>query len=141
MARAKSKTPYRDTEVKVSNSQEAIRKLLSKHDVKATRFTFAGDLAAVEFVRHDQPYRITARGLGMDDKSDRQIWRVLYFWLKSKMEAIDFNLMKFETEFLPYAVISNGRKSATVAEAVRPRLEAGTLDPDDPFRRLLGMGQ
>lgn len=136
----KSRTPYRYTEVKVSASQEAIRKLLVKYDVEATRFTFAGELAVVEFVRHNQPYRITAKGLGIDNQSDRQIWRVLYFWLKSKMEAIDFGLMEFETEFLPYAVISDGRRSATVADAVRPRLEAGTLDPDDPFRRLLTGG-
>lgn len=136
----KSTTPYRYTQVKASASQEAIKNLLAKHDVEATRFTFAGELAIVEFVRHKQPYRVTAKGLGIDNQSDKQIWRVLYFWLKSKMEAIDFNLMEFETEFLPYAVISDGERSTTVADAVRPQLEAGTLDPGDPFRRLLTGG-
>ena len=135
----KSTTPYRYTQVRVSASQESIRGLLAKHDTEATRFTFSGELAVVEFIRQNQPYRITAKGLGIDNQSDRQIWRVLYFWLKSKMEAIDFGLMEFETEFLPYAVISDGRKSTTIANAVRPRLEAGTLDIDDPFRLLLTM--
>ena len=134
------KSPYRYTDVKVSASQEAVRKLLAKYDVEAIRFTFAGELAVVEFVRHEQPYRVTARGLGIDKQSDKQIWRVLYFWLKSKMEAIDFGLMEFETEFLPYAVIADGIRSATVADAIRPKLEAGRLDPEDPFRRLLTGG-
>jgi len=133
----KSTTPYRYTQVRVSASQESIRGLLAKHDTEATRFTFSGEIAVVEFVRGKQPYRVTANGLGIDNQSDRQIWRVLYFWLKSKMEAIDFGLMEFETEFLPYAVISDGRKSTTIADAVRPRLEAGALDPNDPFKRLL----
>jgi len=122
MKAIKSKTPYRGTEVPVGRSQEFITKLLRKHDVGATRFTSAGLHVGIEFIRHEQPYKITATSLGLDDKSERQIWRILFFWLKAKLTVLDFNIGEFETEFLPYALITHDGKSATVDEAIRPRL-------------------
>ena len=126
--RKKGKTPYRGTEVPVGRTQEAIRLLLKKYDVRATRFTAAGVHIAMEFVRHKQGYKIAAESLGSDEKSERQIWRVVFYWLKSKLEAVNFGLMEFETEFLPYALISGGQ---TVDEAVRPRLERGVNNGQD----------
>jgi len=122
MKAKKSKTPYRGTQVPVGRSQEYITKLLRKHDVGITRFTSAGMHVAIEFIRREQPYRITATSLGLDDKSERQIWRIIFFWLKAKLTVLDFNIGEFETEFLPYALITDSGKSATVDEAIRPRL-------------------
>ena len=120
--RRTGKTPYRGTEVTTGRTQEAIRLLLKKYDAGTTRFTMAGMHITMEFIRHGQGYRIAAESLGLDEKSERQIWRVVFYWLKSKLEVVNFGLMEFETEFLPYALISGGQ---TVNEAISPRLAVG----------------
>ena len=150
--------PYEDTAVAVSKSQEQIRKLLTKLNVVATRFTSLPSEGIIEFVRKSDdattiPYRITIRpkinpeyaSVSQWDRAERQVWRVAYWWLKAKLEAIDFGLREFEHEFLPDMMVVNSRgQQSTVASRVFERV-ANRLGPsgDDPFggMKVLPPGQ
>ncbi len=132
------KEAYSNTSVAMSKSKEQIEKLLKKFNVQAVRFTSFPSYALLEFVRKGKdgkltPYRITvrpkvaayARNPSVElDRAERQVWRVAYWWLKSKIEAIDFGLVEFEEDFLPYMLLENSAGGAgTVAQMLRPRLE------------------
>jgi len=49
--------------------------------------------------------------------------RLLYWWLKSQVEAIQYGLMSVEEAFLAQAVAS--LEGQTVAEILLPRLRSG----------------
>lgn len=144
-------SPYSDTSVPVEKSQEQIRKLLAGQGATATRFTYLFTGALVEFVitgkdRPPTPYRIQVdtrrikapqlRGpvATLADRRQRQVWRVLYWWLKAKFEAVDFGLVEREEELLPWMLVQ-GRdgQTTTVAAFVLPAMKEALLDPQNPF--------
>lgn len=144
--------PYDYTQVAVERSQAEIRRLLSRFNVEATRFTSFPAYALLEFVRRDPdgngviPYRITVQPkVGKQprntqrelDRAEKQVWRVVYYWLKSKLEAIQFGLLEFEQEFLPHMLLADGRgREETVDKVFFERLAGRLGSPDDPFGGL-----
>jgi hypothetical protein len=144
-------SPYDRTPVAVEASQRQIKKLLEKFNVKAVRFTSFPSYALLEFLREVEdkkyvPYRVTVKPQVRDwakntsselDRAERQVWRVVYFWLKSKLEAIEFGLVEFEQDFLPYMLIQdNAGHEETVARVFFERLAGRISSPEDPFKGL-----
>ncbi len=144
------KQAYEETNVPVTRSKEQIEKLLKRFQVEAVRFTSYPAYATLEFVRHPAkdhyiPYRVTVKpkvnytrnAAAELDRAERQVWRVVYWWLKSKLEAIEFGLVEFEQEMLPYMLLhaSDGR-SETAATLFFERLAGQTALPSDPFDGL-----
>ena len=140
---------YEDTRVSVAQSKAQIEKLLKKFNVKAMRFTTYPAVATLEFVRTQGdvilPYRITvkpklrefARNAGTElDRAERQVWRVVYWWLKAKLEAVEFGLVEFEQDFLPYLLLETEKGVSPVAEVFFERLAGKVALPDDPFKGL-----
>ena len=140
---------YEDTRVSINLSKEQIEKLLKKFDVVATRFTSYPAFAELAFVRKSGerfiPYRVVVKAKikpsprSVDremERAERQVWRVVYWWLKSKLEAIDFGLVEFEQELLPYMLVTDKGKDRTVAEVIFERLGKAISPPDDPFGGL-----
>lgn len=141
--------PYSDTEVPVEKSQQDIKRLLEANGVKASRFTYYQTSALVEFVllgpdKQELAYRIAVDRKRLPppkkltqhyiDQRVRQMWRLLYWWLKAKFEAIQFGLVEKETEFLPFMMVRGEQGQATtMAGLVMPRIAAGVMDPSDPF--------
>jgi hypothetical protein len=142
---------YEGTEVPVSRSQEAIRKLVMGHG----GFGFAavserdpgmpgreGFHAKVMIdakpysVRIMATVRIVSGRTALQDKDriereERRIWRVIYYHLKSVFEAADSGVMEFRELMLPYIQIADGR---TIAEAILPQLD--NVITGDPSRML-----
>lgn len=58
-----------------------------------------------------------------------QSLRLLFWWLKVKLEAVAYGLTEVENEFLSDTVVRlpNGQET-TVGKAIRPRLSEGQLD-------------
>ena len=140
---------YEDTKVSVNASKERIEKLLKKFDVVATRFTSFPAYGELAFVRKSGvnliPYRVIVKSKIKPnpynperelERAERQVWRVVYWWLKSKFEAIDFGLVEFEQELLPYMLVTDKGKDRTVAEVIFERLGKAISPPDDPFGGL-----
>ena len=150
---AMSKPAYKSTKVPVRHSQADIEAMLKKNGVEAVRFTSLPSGAILEFAKRIPNsedfigYRINVRPKLKPDvrdpvnelnKAERQIWRVLYWHLKAKFEAISFGLTEFEEDFLPYMLItdSEGRTASASQlffEHMARRLPAG---PDEPFGGL-----
>jgi hypothetical protein len=65
-----------------------------------------------------------ARGRG-----ERQIWRLVYWWLKAQFEAADAGLVSLEEAFLPWMELPNGSTAyeAMVATGGLAKVAAGTL--------------
>ena len=139
------KTPYRDTNVATEKSQTEVRKLLGKYHVDDIQFTVRGhELLQMVFARsgklgHMDVYRIQVIPLSNDERGERQAMRMMFWWMKAKLETIEFGLANFETEWLPYQLVSGMEGPRTVAETVLPQLQAGGTDVD-PFRPALPAG-
>jgi len=142
-----TRTAYEETSVSVETSQAQIRKLLQKFGVERMRYTSLPSEALLEFVRMDKgkaiPYRITIRpklkyGRNVDkdlDRAERQVWRVVMWWLKAKLEAIEFGLLEFEREMLPFMLISDSQGHTSTVGDVLPKHLEGALSPgEDPFQ-------
>ena len=146
-----TRTAYADTNVAVWRSQEQIRNLLSKLNVVGVRSTFFSGVGMLEFVRNTKggtrlPYRIvvtpkvnkdTQNPVKELDRAERQVWRVVYWWLKAKVEALDFGLVEFEQEFLPYMMLQDRQgHESTVAQAFFESMAGRLAAGNDPFAGL-----
>lgn len=68
-------------------------------------------------------------------QAERQIWRLVYWWLKTQFEAADAGLVSLEEAFLPWMELPDGRTTyeamvetgslQAIASGVVPRLGAG----------------
>ncbi len=135
-------TPYRGTTVSTEKSQTDVRKLLAKYHCDDIQFTVRGhEFLQMVFARPGElgnmdVYRIQVVPLSNDDAGERQAMRMMWWWMKAKLETIEFGLADFETEWLPYQLVSGMEGPKTVAETVLPQLRGGGTDVD-PFRPAL----
>lgn len=120
-----------------------------KHGAVGVRFSSFAAYSLLEFATtqgKDGPvlgYKITltprtdplARNpLAYAEQAERQVWRVAYFWLKAKYEAIDFGLVEGQQEFMPYMMLDVGGESKTVAQAFFESMAGRLQESSDPFR-------
>ena len=128
----KSFKAYANTVVNWGKSQADIMKLLGKYDIDEVRFTtlnaktmnesgfkMEDDTFAIvlEFFKHTQlsdglggkiPIKIIIPNISDDEKQKNQAFRIFYWYLKTKFEAIDSGLVEFEEEFMPHISIGKG---------------------------------
>ena len=122
-----TKPPYADTKVDAEKTQQDITKLLRKYGVSQINWNVNYDLEQVqldfviEYIKQEDqsPHRIAVRvnppmfiatrrtwdpKSGQYRKQDMANWaqsmRLLYHWIKAKLEAVSFGLNSVEKEFL-----------------------------------------
>lgn len=138
--------PYKGTMVPIERSKEAIRKILEENGAVTTIFTDSSQFGIIEIKwarkvileenkqRHEmiQPCRIRVL---VGKRDPRQIYRALFYHLKTKFEIIRFGILTFEEEFLPFFLVQlpDGRQ-VTVAEMALPSIQHGQA-PD--FKALM----
>lgn len=68
--------------------------------------------------------------VNMKELNEAQAYRALFWHLKHKFEAVEFGIVTFEEEFLPYfiATLPSGEQG-TIAEYFVPDLRRGALPP------------
>lgn len=135
---------YAGTEVPVGRTQDAIRALLVRHGAEGVQFSEVWSRGRVGFsfaTLRDGPAGKRPVAVRMDvdlgpqaervrwsaeqrDRRLRQVWRALFYYLKSQLEAVDFGLRAFEDAFLADIVASDGR---VLGDHIREALDAGTL--------------
>lgn len=128
---------YAGTNVHWGKSQSDMLKLLKKYDITDVQFTNIGYETAINaglvmqkdttaimllFQKRVQledgrsgniPVRVVIPNVPEDDKKLNQYYRVLYWYLKSKFEAIDTGLVEFAEEFMAHLQIEG--KNGVVA--------------------------
>lgn len=122
---------YKNTSVNWSRSQSEIMNLLESRGAKDIRFTHIswetaeqGGLVMerdtyalmIEFFRITTleggvggkvPVRIIVPNIPQNEKFRNQAYRLVYWYLKSKFEAVETGLVEFEQEFLPHLMIKD----------------------------------
>lgn len=122
---------YKTTSVNWSRSQAELMRLLETRGAKDIRFTNVswesaergglvmkrGTFAVmIEFFRMATleggtsgkiPVRIIVPNVPEDERYRNQAYRLLYWYLKSKFEAVETGLVDFEQEFLPHLIIKD----------------------------------
>lgn len=138
---------YETTEVAVSKSQDAIRKLIYAHKgtgvMLISRPPAEGFEAFVEIEKTPYHVRImaTCKDVSRDrngwertdsawerakEQEERRVWRVLYWHLKAMFEAADAGVIDVRNIIMPYVVLKDGM---TLADHVRPHMaELMTMD-------------
>ena len=145
---------YDSTKVPISQSQEALRRLIYTH--KGTGVSLISQppregfeaLVTIEAL----PYRIrvmatcatidqiTSQGRRrapsvmeeLRQSEVRRVWRVLFWHLKAMFEAADSGVIDIRDVIMPYVVTRDGR---TLSEHIIPQMERAMVD--DPARMLV----
>lgn len=132
---------YETTEVPVARSQEAIKKMVMGNGGAGVSFICNPPMEGFEALMpiDGVTYRIRIAATVPEGTQDvnsrlRQIWRVLYYHLKSVFEASRSGVMEFRELMLPYIVVKDGH---TIGEHILPNL---AKDVESRPERLLTFG-
>lgn len=117
---------YANTTVPPHRSKEQVEELLQRIGAVGFRWSsFQGREileAAVEWNDGRMSFRLTVTY--EEEHERKQQLRALYWYLKAKVEAIQFGLVDLEQEFLPYMLTTSGR---TVFEEIPETQRRGWL--------------
>ena len=72
------------------------------------------------------------------EQESRRIWRVIFYSLKSRMEAVEEEVETFEQAFLPHLV--DPRSGRTLWDRIQPAIDAGLMVIGGPGLPELGSG-
>ena len=130
------------TEVPVERSRAEVERILAKYgadqflygvDQRGAMVAFRAKGRSIRFLvpfppieqfrRSDHRYprsRTPEQQARARDEEVRRRWRALALAIKAKLEAVSSGIATFETEFMPYTLLANGR---TVAEHLGPEVE------------------
>lgn len=141
------RTPFEDTSVSVSRSQEQIRKMLKDAGAEGVQFSEEWGERPAYYVRFlwrmapadedgigvVQAVRLKVVALPEKHKGvvktaeqrERQAWRGIAHYLEGTLKAATFGLLRFEDIFLSFMELEPmGR---TLGESVIPQIERGQL--------------
>ena len=114
MSKVQSLQSYANTQVSSSRSKEQIEDLLDKIGAVAFRWSSRTTLpgketleAGLEWNGREIAFRLVVNF--DDDRQRKQRLRALYWYLKAKVEAIQFGLIDLEQEFMPYLITASGQ--------------------------------
>ncbi len=140
---------YESTTVPEATTQGEIRKLLMANGARGYQQSefLAEGIVEVKWAREIkvdgrpvfQPLRVRVSVKG---KRPATVWRAVYWHLKAKFEIVQFGILSFEEEFLPYFEmrLPDGR-IGTVAELMVPNLKRALPPPILDAMRALPPGE
>ena len=123
---------YKHTTVNYLKTQAQIGTLLSNYGIKDTRHTTLDTEKKIflEFLKKVNnisiPFRIEIPNVS--EKNRDQLYRGLFYFLKSKFESVEMGLKEFTEEFFPYIVIGNKTMYETLAPKLQNALESGKVE-------------
>jgi len=139
---------YKQTTIHWGKSQANIMTLLEKQGVEDIRFTFLQSKnelicefnypCEIDNKQLSYGVRIVVPVASNDDKFKNQIHRALFYYLKTKFEALNFGLVEFVKEFMPHLVITdkNGM-SKTLHEIILPQYKKGLINGEQGDIKML----
>lgn len=131
---------YKQTQVNWGKSQAQITKLLNQQGIQDVRFTFlqTQNTLICEF---NYPTKIENKAVNIavrillpipdwesSEKARNQIHRALFYYLKTKFEALNFGLVEFIQEFMPHLVVFDKQgMSKTLYQIISPQYQKGLI--------------
>ena len=140
------KPPYSNTTVPMEKTKAEIEILLKAYGVKGIQWTSIGNEEDLKFlmevtvrgVRRELAFQvkpsqvqITKRvpGRGLVKTEDRnQEYRLLYWWIKSKLEAVYWGLSTIEKEFLSQVIVSLPNGPTTMGDVAQEAIAKGSVE-------------
>ena len=126
--------PYRHTTVNYMKTQVKVNELLKRYDIVDTRWTNLKDQVVFEFnklVELEGQERLAGVRIviqGVDDGNRNQLHRALFYYLKSKMEFLDFGFIEFLQEFMPHLILTDkSGRDITAYQLFKPQYEKGLI--------------
>lgn len=129
---------YKTTKVNWGKSQAQITKLLEQQGIQDIRFTFLQTQNSL-ICEFNYPTKIESKDVNVgvriilpipkdDERAKNQIHRALFYYLKTKFEALNFGLVEFMQEFMPHLLINepSGRKR-TLYQIISPQYQKGLM--------------
>lgn len=137
-------TYAKSTKVSTDRSRAEIEKTLTRYGASAFMYGWEGERAVVAFQVNELHIRIRLQ-LPAESEFDltpkrksrtkqarsaahaqavRQRWRALLLVIKAKLEAVESGIATFESEFLAYVVLPDGR---TAGDWLVPQIEHAQL--------------
>jgi hypothetical protein len=141
----RSSRAYEGTDVPVTRSLAGLEDLLERRGVTDRRVTRTASLLAIDFnwPLMDERRKVRALlGVRMvvpwpaDERERRRMARLIFWHLKSKLEAVEAGLLTFEEEFLPHLTL--GRAGPRVWDDAKPAIEAAIREGKDLSHDLMG---
>lgn len=121
----KQRKPYQDTDCSVLKTQEALDQLFKKYKIGDIQFTVMASTGEM-FLRFPIPVptgkamiRVRLAFSPNDEKEKRRRARMLYWWLKSKLEAVDSELEELIEAFLAWVELS---PTETIGQVAIPQI-------------------
>lgn len=109
---------YINTSVTPGKTRDEVEKLLKRVGADSFRWSsFQGEEtleALLSWKDQRLGFRLSAKYT--TDRERQQKLRALYWYLKAKIEAIQFGLVDLEQEFLPYLLTASGRTVYEIQE-------------------------
>lgn len=141
-------TSYKQTTVNFLKSQQYISKLLLKHGIEDLQFTQTRKKIGFKFLYPQDNIKMgVLLTLNLPETTDKkkqeqitnQYWRALYYYLKSKLEAVEFGIREFIEEFFADLIIKQlpGGQDLTIRDSVIPQLQDAIKHNKQPDIKLL----
>ena len=128
--------PYGNTAVPYERTKAAIELLLKSYGVKGIQWTSYQDVDDLKFIVEVSVHgvkkeigiqvkppqikirkRVAGRGLVFTENRNQE-YRLLYHWIKSKLEAVVWGLSTVEKEFLSQVIVSLPTGQSSVGEVI-----------------------
>lgn len=141
--------PYANTTVHFAKTQGEIVELFDKYGIQDVRFTSMGSQGQLilEFTNYVeiqmQPVPVSVRIVipNITEKNRNQLHRALFYYLKSKMEALSFEFIEFVKEFFPYLVTrDNSGRPTTIYDYLGPQYKFALASGQNHVMNLLPEG-
>lgn len=153
MTKVKDKpASYVKTTVNYTKTQGEIIQLFDKYGIQDVRFTSLGSTGKlileftnlVEIQKKMVPVSVRIAIPNITEKNRNQLHRALYYYLKSKMEALSFEFIEFTKEFFPYLVtLDDTGRPITIYDYLGPQYKLALSSGQNHVLNLLpeGMGE
>lgn len=142
---------YQKTSVNWAKSQAQIGKLLDSVGINDVRFTFMQSQQSL-ICEFNYPEEVNGKPMNIGvriiiripehkdpEQAKNQIHRALYYYLKSKFEALDFGLIEFMQEFMPHLIVFDKKgHTQTMYQMIAPQYQKGLLSGEQKDIKLLG---
>lgn len=139
---------YKTTSVNWGKSQADITKLLNSNGIQDVRFSFIRSMNTI-ICEFNYPYEENGKIIPIgtrilwpcqseDERVVNQMHRALFYYLKSKFEAMICKAIEFKKEFFSHLIVYDGKgNSKTMYEIISPQYDKGLLSGEQGDIKLL----